>query len=281
MDKAISTHLFLFEPFDDLLADLIAEHGFFAVEIWGMKPHIDYDDPDSIELLSKRLGRRGIRVLSVHAPAYRSLEDAMAGRWISLTNADPEVRDLGVSESEKAIRFAGALGAERMVLHPGNPEDPWSPEIRERFEACLDRLLPTAAREGIQIAVENINTDFSTTDHLMTMLERYDRDRVGVCLDMGHASLNEEPVRAIECCGSRLVTLHAHDNDGKWDAHFVPGQGEIEWGAVVKALRGEAYVGPLVFEIGDPDKDRSNGLERFRPVLAEVNASYHRLAQDG
>jgi len=279
MEKAISTHLFLFEQFDEPLADLIAGHQFSSLEIWGMRPHVDYDDPGAVELLSHRLVKRGIRVLSVHAPVYHTIEDALAGRWLSLTSEDPEGRDQAVLETEKVIRFAGRMGAKRVVLHPGDAGNSWNASTRERLQSSLDRLMKTAEREEICLAMENITSELSVTDHLMMMLDQYDPERVGVCLDMGHANLNEEPVRAIKRCGPRIETLHVHDNDGQWDAHWVPGQGNMDWDAIVAALCGEGYGGPFLYEIGEPDKDLSKGLKRFEPVLVEVAESYRILIE--
>ena len=279
MEKAISTHLFLFEILDEPLADLIAEHHFSTLEIWGMRPHVDYDDPGAVEHLSHLLIERGIRVISVHAPVYRSIEDALAGRWLSLTSEERDGRDQAVLETEKVIRFARRLDAKRVILHPGEAVDSWDASTRERFQGSLDRLMRTAEREEIYLALENITSELSVTDHLMVMLDQYDSERIGVCLDLGHSNLNEEPVRAIKRCGPRLGTLHVHDNDGQWDAHFVPGRGNMDWDAIVSALRGEGYGGPFIYEIGEPDKDRSKGLKRYEPVLVEMGESYRRLIE--
>ncbi len=281
MEKAISTHLFLFEILDEPLADMIAEHGFFTLEIWGMRPHVEYDDPRAVECLSGLLIERDIRVASVHAPVYRSIEDALAGHWLSLTNEDHDGRDQALLETEKVIRFARRLGAERVILHPGEAGDPWDAVTRERFQGSLDRLMRTAEKEEIWLALENITSELSVTEHLMVMLDQYDPERVGVCLDLGHLNLNEEPVRAIKCCGPRLGTIHVHDNDGQWDAHFVPGRGNMDWVAIVSALREEGYGGPFIYEIGEPDKERSKGLKRYEPVLVEIGESYRRLIEMG
>lgn len=280
MEKAISTHLFLFEIFDETLADMIAEHDFLNLEIWGMRPHVDYEDSGAGERLSGLLIERDIRVISVHAPVYRSIEDALAGRWLSLTSEDRDGRDRAVLETEKVIRFARRLDAKRVVLHPGETGDPWDATTRERFRGSLDRLMRTAEKEEIYLALENITSELSVTDHLMSMLAQYDPERIGVCLDLGHSNLSEEPVRAIKRCGPRIATLHVHDNDGQWDAHFVPGRGNMDWEAIVAALREAGYGGPFLYEIGEPDKDPSKGLERYEPVLVEIGESYHRLIAD-
>jgi sugar phosphate isomerase/epimerase len=49
--------------------------------------------------------------------------------------------------------------------------------------------------------------------------------------------------------GPLLVATHISDNDGSGDQHRTPGNGQIDWPAVVEALRDVGYVGLFDLEI--------------------------------
>ena len=49
MIKALSTHLFMFEPLSASMIELLANKGFRGIEIWGMEPHFPYRDSAALE----------------------------------------------------------------------------------------------------------------------------------------------------------------------------------------------------------------------------------------
>jgi sugar phosphate isomerase/epimerase len=52
----------------------------------------------------------------------------------------------------------------------------------------------------------------------------------------------------IRAIGKRLGALHIHDNDRRRDLHRIPFSGDIDWNAVVKALRDVDYKGEFTLE---------------------------------
>ena len=71
------------------------------------------------------------------------------------------------------------------------------------------------------------------------------------CLDIGHAEmrgLNTNAVEMIEALGGRLQALHIHDNDQWKDTHQIPFTMNIDFVAVVKALKKIGYSGWFTLE---------------------------------
>jgi sugar phosphate isomerase/epimerase len=104
------------------------------------------------------------------------------------------------------------------------------------------------------------------------MINEIKSDRLGICLDTGHAAVNREnlaqSVRALK--GVRLH-VHVDDNGGESDAHMIPGEGGIDYTPFVEALEEIGYVGFLSAELGfqytlDPD----TAAQRTRLAMAKL-----------
>lgn len=87
------------------------------------------------------------------------------------------------------------------------------------------------------------------------MLDRLDRRGVGVCLDVNHSNLGENPVEALGRYGARILTTHISDNDGIQERHWMPGRGVIAWKEWGEAMLAHGYAGPIIYETSqEPDE---------------------------
>ena len=71
------------------------------------------------------------------------------------------------------------------------------------------------------------------------------------CLDIGHAEMrgvHTSAVEMIKALGPRLGALHVHDNDLHHDSHQIPFSMQIDFDAMVKALREVDYKGDMTLE---------------------------------
>ena len=72
------------------------------------------------------------------------------------------------------------------------------------------------------------------------------------CLDIGHAAMagmNTTPAQMIHALGHHLQALHIHDNDCRGDHHQLPFTMNIDFDAVVKALKDIGYSRWLTLEV--------------------------------
>ena len=96
----------------------------------------------------------------------------------------------------------------------------------------------------------------------------------GFCYDVGHATLlGKDQRRSVGLIGSRLKTLHIHDNDGRNDVHFQPyaysrGSGYVtDWEGFLEGLRDVGYSGTISFET-------DNALDSLPQPLKRVMLTY-------
>ncbi len=158
-----------------------------------------------------------------------------------------------------AIRCAGYLGADAIVVHPAffavKPED------RDRFKELnikfYNSLLPYAREAGVKIALENMMQDdpaldssCSSPDCFCELLDALDPQWFTACLDLGHCFVcGYDPADFIRTLGhNRLTALHVHDNDKSNDQHFFPYQGKMDWDSVCQALVDIDYQGAFNLE---------------------------------
>jgi sugar phosphate isomerase/epimerase len=103
---------------------------------------------------------------------------------------------------------------------------------------------------GVRVAVEVIPNELSRASSLVHFVEEdIESPEVGICLDFGHAHMDDDLVEVIETVSEHLVTTHVHDNRRRADDHLVPFEGTIDWPAALTAIQKVGYEEPLIFEI--------------------------------
>ena len=155
-----------------------------------------------------------------------------------------------MDEIKRALEAAEYISFKRLVVHIGERFDTWSPRTMEYATTALEHLGAFAKPLGVRVLVENLTSDASTPEHLMTLLDISHLDQIGVCLDLGHAHMSSGVAEAIGVLGPRIAQVHVHDNHGLKDDHLWPGDGTIEWPATIATLRDLPSEPAAVLEIG-------------------------------
>ncbi len=156
---------------------------------------------------------------------------------------------------EKALHLAWRIGAEYVVVHPGDAR------CRHSFTHSvrnLRRLGEVADRYGIFLVVENVFTDErgvrrvgELPHELLRLCEEAATDNLGVCVDVGHAYISSllhgfEVRRYFELLGHHLLHLHIHNNHGirgaPWDEHLPLFQGDVDYISLRHHLRARNVV---------------------------------------
>ena len=234
--------------------ETIAAAGFPQAEVSCQEPHF-VGPPTGHALAEFRamVGRTGVKVRTVHAPAREAV--------LGTTNEEWRSEVLGILESY--IQFAGAISATAIVIHPvpnpmfvPDPDDPAVPQlIADGVRRSLDRLVPVAAAAGVRITLENlpyrIEYPLLTMGELRPLVDDYPDDRVGLIIDTGHVGvLRMEPAAEIHAAGDRLWGTHIHDVDFSIldGDHRAPNRGGFEWPPILEAFHEIGYPGPWTFE---------------------------------
>ncbi len=172
---------------------------------------------------------------------------------------------------DKCLAVCAFLGAPNLIVHPLNltPRYGHAEEYRVNFE-YYKRMIPMAEKYGVTVCLENmfsvvtehvteaVCSDFvEAARYIDALNDAAGKELFGFCLDIGHLTLLGKNMRdSINILGSRIKTLHIHDNDGIQDNHAMPftyarhwGQAPVtDWEGFVEGLRDVRYTGPLSFE---------------------------------
>lgn len=157
---------------------------------------------------------------------------------------------------KRAIECTAEAGGEICVIHPDNKK------TAEQNAEMYAELLPFAKSCGVKIATENMwNWDKTKNESAFAACatgEDFKKHIDAVndaffvgCLDIGHAEMRGSgngAVNMIKTLGHRLQALHIHDNDCWHDNHQIPFSMNIDFAAIVKALKEIGYKGYFTLE---------------------------------
>lgn len=180
---------------------------------------------------------------TVHPPAWD----------INLTSENKAVREASFSEYKKAIQFAGMIGADHVVIHPGFCFSPIFNKrlAQERAKAYIHRLCEAAKPLNVKLVLENVGYNGSslfTQAEFIQFLESFD-ETAGYLIDIGHAHLNQWDIpRLIRETSHRLLAIHIHDNTGTGDDHLPIGAGTVPWDEIFAAMREISSNAQLILE---------------------------------
>lgn len=173
---------------------------------------------------------------------------------------------------KRAIECTAEAGGKICIIHPDNNKS-----AKENAQMYFE-LLPFAKEHGVKIATENMwnweNDEArpaacSDEESFLAHLKAVDDPYFVACLDIGHAEmrgLHTSAPNMIRALGSHLQALHIHDNDCHYDSHQLPFSMNIDFGAVVDALKEIGYAGYLTLE-ADRHCDGSNAEDVFNRVM--------------
>lgn len=212
-------------------------------------------------------------------------------------------RDLSYQPPEpicfRNLEACAMLGCTRLVFHPLlYPYRVETKELAAKLHAYSVRwfreLLPTAARLGVTVEIENMFDYyhvwqpgdppyvFTTAEQLLALADELSGDGVvGLCLDTGHANISgQDPAQMIRAYGKRLDCLHLNDNFGRSrglreDLHLFPGEGNLDWRAILRALRETGFFGAynleLIADLASLNADdRTSRLRHGREAFAAM-----------
>jgi sugar phosphate isomerase/epimerase len=171
-----------------------------------------------------------------------------------ITSLSPWRQQAGIELVENRLVLARILDCDNVVLHIPFPEEKHQiisvddPFMQNLFHA-MDAIWQAAEREGVCIAVENLQNTVRGTEFLLeSLFDRYPKEYIGWCYDSGHAHNVGLDFDTLSDWKDRMVAMHLHDNWGATDDHLLPGDGSINWDRVARLIAESAYELPLTYE---------------------------------
>lgn len=251
MQRVLSTHLFLNQRLHPGLLELAERSGAQAVEIFAARQHFDYTSREHVHELCEWFKSNPVAPFSLHAPLFPDREMGRAGApAVNVLHPEKARRIDAMDEIKRALEPAEHIPFKHLIVHLGEREDGWSQRSIEYSLTALEHLGAFARPLGVKLLVENLTNAPTTPEHLVSILDLGHLDNVGICLDLGHAHMTVGIPEAVSILGSRVVSLHVHDNHGMRDEHLWPGDGSIDWKQTKELLHALPTQPAAVLEIG-------------------------------
>ncbi len=257
MQPGLSTHVFLEQRLHPGLLDALHQGGAKTIELFAARHHFDYTDRSVLREIAAWFRSNDV-VATLHQPLFTNERaDAHWSRHVAptLNLIDPEKsrRIDAMDEVKRALESAEQIPITAAVLHLGLKDEPWNTRALENSLTAIEHLKAFAHPLGVRILLENLQNDVTTPEHLLEILKVGHFDRVGICLDVGHAHLaaagNKGIDDAFEHLAPRIAQLHLHDNHGQKDDHLWPGSGTIDWNNLAGHIAALPAETPGVFEL--------------------------------
>lgn len=280
----VSTHIHVYKPLGRNLLSGIKKAGFETVELYANHPHWPgYADAASRREIAEICLDLDLPVNSVHSPFSRSLDEARAGRWLSVTAKDNGLRSESVERIVESAAVAEFVPVQSVVVHLGAPGETEDNGTFDRLFYSVEEITAATRDLGVAVALENITNEISRGDRIAAFLQESglgESGRVGCCYDCGHAAIYGVTVEEFEQMAPWLLTTHIHDTTGGRDNHLMPFDGEIDWEALAGAFASGAYDGALIIESKD-DSGSPRTLKQSASAAARLRGKILEARQGG
>jgi sugar phosphate isomerase/epimerase len=245
---AIWTGMYVRQPLHEAIVTL-ADQGWRSFEV--STEHFDMIEASGqvdslIELTNTTCSENGLTIKQGHASLGANVADPDETKRLS---------DMATLRTH--IDMAHAFGIDCIVIHPGCR--PY-PTTRDERRTMLDlnvqafrELGDLAGERNMKIGLENLprTSFFDTSAKLLDLIDAIGNPAIGINFDTSHSNINPgiDAPAAIREFGDLMIGTHLSDNDGSGDQHRTPGNGRIDWIAIMTALSDVDYAGVINLEI--------------------------------
>ncbi|MBO4647688.1 MAG: sugar phosphate isomerase/epimerase [Lentisphaeria bacterium] len=186
-----------------------------------------------------------IRPVSFHLPFC-------GGKGWDPSSLDEEKRKDVSARMQEMLRKAVWMKAPNVTLHASN-EPPLEEHPQRIGQVCktIEELLPLAEEQHFSINVEFLPRRCvgNCVEELQQIVSNFDPEYVGICFDVNHImNRYRELPQMIDTLAPRIRTFHISDYDGVDEMHWIPGQGLIDWPAVLRHIKAIDHDVVLILE---------------------------------
>lgn len=179
-------------------------------------------------------------------------------------SADIAVRQRAETILRKQIEIAGALGLDAILVVPATVGADFIPNCEvvaydtawQRATEFIRAALPAAEKAGVRIGVENVWNKFLLSPlEMRQFIVQFDSEWVGAYFDVGNTLAMGYPEHWIQILGRQIRRVHLKDYRravGSVDGFVEILSGDVNWPAVMSALRTIGYDGWLTAEMIPP-----------------------------
>ena len=272
MQRILSTYRFLNQQLNAALVADIAAAGFNSLEVFCAPHHFNYSNPQAVRELGDALREHKMTLHSLHSPTERDLSPGRES-GVPLSISDPErIRRLdAVDEIKRTLEVSEKIPCKFLIQHMGQGRQSVDPRKLDAAFTSLENLSMFAKARGVTIALENTPSELGSPSVLHKFLVETHLSDLKLCLDIGHAHIEEGVGPSFETMRDHLVSSHIHDNHGDKDEHLLPFDGTIEWDHALRAFVETPQIIAMVFEI--------KGQGATPPSLEQIRAACDKIEE--
>ncbi|MBO4489869.1 MAG: sugar phosphate isomerase/epimerase [Lentisphaeria bacterium] len=216
--------------------------------------YIMTDHPERLNRFRSLLRDQGMNVQQFHSHFAFAAESE-------------ESRTRQVERNRRTIDLAAGMGAKAVVIHIGGTHAACGqiPDsaIFEANARSLSEVADHAKNTSVKIAIENLMTDTNRMgcriSELKDLITAVGSDRVGICLDTGHANVDGLDVpEAVRECGNLLIATHIQETCRGNDLHMFPfalrrRKSTMDWFRIFDVFAEIGYPYPLIGECANAE----------------------------
>jgi L-ribulose-5-phosphate 3-epimerase len=231
-----------------------AEHGFHGLELRldeegrvALPP--PYDRPDKAAELARSVGLE--------------LPSTMGPGFVDLFHLEPEesLPEI-VARTDRGLQAAKALGAGAILQIPGYVQVMWDPKSPVvPYDVAYDRSLTiyrelrkVAERHQVTICLENVWNRFLLSPlEFRALVDDIGSPWIRAYFDVGNVLVSGFPEQWIRILGDRIGRIHLKDfktSIGNLQGFVMLLEGNVDWPAVMSAVRDAGYDGYMTAEYG-------------------------------
>jgi sugar phosphate isomerase/epimerase len=244
---------------------LLADHGYQAVALTPDVPHLDPFTATATEVgrIAALLERLGLAV--VIETGARFLLDPARKHRPGLIELDLADRRRRVDFLRRCLALGVDLGAEVLSFFAGALPAEVDASLGQRL--LIDgvaEITAAATAAGLRAGLEPEPGHAIATVAEFLALRRQVGSELGLVLDVGHLLVTGEgdPTAVIASQGDNLVQVHLEDIKRGVHEHLLPGEGDLDFGAVKQALQDAGYRGTVCFEVSRSSHQAPTAIAR-------------------
>jgi sugar phosphate isomerase/epimerase len=214
---------------------------------------------------------RGLIFRNVHMGAPHLMGPEPHRPGLSALDADARVQK--VQAAGKCMDIAMALGSPHLTLTTGLTESEAArAEQMEALRGALSALV-LVKPDGLRLLIEQEPEHAVNAAAQLADLGRLFPGAVYANFDVGHSHVVGEDIpAAIRALGPLLKNVHLEDILGRVHAHKLYGEGDIDFGAVFRALHETGYKGDYTPDLYPFKDDYAHALEASAAFLRRHGA---------
>jgi sugar phosphate isomerase/epimerase len=266
-----NTNGFAHHRLEDAIA-ILADLGYQSVALTLDHHALDPFDaglPRQLSAVKALLDKHDLR--SVVETGARFLLDPRRKHQPTLLSPPPG-RDRRLDFLRRAVDVAAELGSDAVSFWSGGAEDAAAPEeLWGRLTDGCRRLCDHAEARGVRLAFEPEPGMFiDTMDRWAELARRVDHPRLGLTIDIGHLHCQgETPISDhLRRWQDVLWNVHIEDMRRGVHDHLMFGEGEIDFGEVMGALKEIGYRGGVHVELSRHSHDAVETARRALEFLS-------------